>query len=69
MENIGPVEKDLRESIWERFKTASTIINKKHQQHFEGIKAKEKENLNNKITLCETIEAFDYSTFTTYQHW
>lgn len=67
--NIGPVEKDLRESIWERFKTASTIINKKHQQHFEGIKAKEKENLNNKITLCETIEAFDYSTFTTFKHW
>jgi len=67
--NIGPVEKDLRESIWERFKTASTIINKKHQQHFEGIKAQEKENLNNKITLCETVEAFDYSTFTTFKHW
>lgn len=67
--NIGPVEKDLRESIWDRFKAASTIINKKHQQHFETIKAQEKENLNKKIALCEKIEAIDYSSFTTFKHW
>ena len=67
--NIGPVEKDLRESIWERFKLASSNINKKYQQHFEDIKAKEKENLNSKIALCEAIETLDYSALTTFKHW
>ena len=67
--NIGPVEKDLRESIWERFKLASSNINKKYQQHFEDIKAKEKENLNSKIALCEAIETIDYSALTTFKHW
>ena len=67
--NVGPVEKDLRESIWERFKLASSNINKKYQQHFEEIKAKEKENLNSKIALCEAIETIDYSALTTFKHW
>ena len=67
--NVGPVEKDLRESIWERFKLASSNINKKYQQHFEEIKAKEKENLNRKIALCEAIETIDYSALTTFKHW
>ena len=54
---IGPVAKEEREEIWNRFKAASTIINKRHQQHFEGIRAKEEENLARKTELCEKVEA------------
>ena len=54
---IGPVAKDLREQIWGRFKAASTIINKKHQQHFEQLRAQEEENLTRKMALCEQAEA------------
>lgn len=67
--NIGPVAKELRESIWERFKTASSIINKKHQQYFEDIKAKEKENLNKKILLCEAVETIDLTSLSTFKQW
>ena len=54
---IGPVSKELREEIWQRFKTASSVINKRHQQHFEGLRAREEENLERKTKLCEQIEA------------
>ena len=54
---IGPVAKDLREQIWARFKAASTVINKKHQQHFEELRAKEEENLAKKTELCEKVDA------------
>ena len=54
---IGPVAKEEREEIWNRFKAASTIINKRHQQHFEGIRAREEENLARKTELCEKVEA------------
>ena len=54
---IGPVAKEQREEIWNRFKEASTVINKRHQQHFEGIRAKEEENLTRKTALCEKVEA------------
>ena len=53
----GPVSKELREEIWNRFKAASTIINKRFQQHFEGLRAKEEENLAKKTVLCEKVEA------------
>lgn len=53
----GPVAKDLRDEIWTRFKNASTVINKKHQQHFEELRAREEENLTKKIALCEKVEA------------
>lgn len=53
----GPVAKELRESIWVRFKAASTVINKKHQQHFEKLRAEEEENLTKKTALCEKVEA------------
>ncbi|WP_288966920.1 DUF349 domain-containing protein [uncultured Prevotella sp.] len=53
----GPVAKELREGIWARFKAASTVINKKHQQHFEDIRAKEEDNLKKKTELCEKVEA------------
>ena len=53
----GPVSKELREEIWQRFKAASTIINKAHQQHFETLRAREEENLQKKTALCEKVEA------------
>ena len=56
---IGPVAKELREEIWTRFKNASTVINKKHQQHFEDLRAKEEENLAKKTALCEKIETIN----------
>lgn len=53
----GPVEKELREEIWTRFKTASTVVNKRHQQHFEDIRSQEETNLVKKTELCEKVEA------------
>ena len=54
---IGPVSKELREEIWNRFKAASTVINKRHQQHFDALRAREEENLARKTELCEKVEA------------
>jgi len=54
---IGPVAKEMREEIWNEFKAASTVINKRHQQHFEDIRAKEEDNLARKTALCEKVEA------------
>ena len=65
----GPVAPELREELWTRFKAASTIINRRHQEHFEAKKEVEKENLEKKTAICEQIEAIDYSTLTTYQAW
>ena len=56
---IGPVSKELREEIWQRFKAASTVINKRHQQHFEDLRAREEDNLNKKTALCEKVEAIN----------
>lgn len=53
---IGPVAKELREEVWARFKAASTVINKRHQQHFEDLRAKEEENLARKTALCEKVK-------------
>ncbi|MDY6408921.1 MAG: DUF349 domain-containing protein [Prevotella sp.] len=53
----GPVAKDLREEVWARFKAASTVVNKRHQQHFEDLRSKEEENLQRKTELCEKVEA------------
>jgi len=65
----GPVSKESREEIWNRFKTASTVINKRHQQHFEELKDKEKENLDQKTVICELLEAIEYDKLTTFQSW
>ena len=54
---IGPVAKEQREEIWNRFKAASSVINKRHQAHFEGVRAKEEDNLARKTVLCEKVEA------------
>ena len=66
---IGPVAKEQREAIWNRFKTASTIINRRHQQHFEGIKEKEQRNLDEKMVICEIVEAMEYDKMLTFQDW
>ena len=55
--DTGPVSKDLREEIWNRFKAASTVVNKRHQQHFENLRAQEEDNLTRKTALCEKVEA------------
>lgn len=65
----GPVAPELREEVWTRFKAASTIINRRHQEHFEGKKEQERVNLEKKTALCEEIENIDYATLTNYQAW
>ena len=65
----GPVSKESREEIWNRFKTASTVINKRHQEHFEHLKEKEKENLDQKTVICELLEGIEFDKLTTFQHW
>ncbi|MDH6343051.1 chromosome segregation ATPase [Parabacteroides sp. PFB2-12] len=66
---IGPVAKELREEVWGRFKAASTVINKRHQDHFEKLKAKEQENLDAKTAICEEIESIDYDQLKTFKDW
>lgn len=66
---IGPVAKELREELWSRFKAASTIINKRHQEHFEGLKAKEQENLEAKTAICEQIENIDFQALKSFKDW
>lgn len=65
----GPVAKELRDEIWKRFKDASTVINKRHQDHFEAIKAKEEENLAKKTELCQQVEALEFDGLKTYAQW
>ena len=65
----GPVAKEQREEIWARFKAASTTVNRRHQQHFEGIKEKEQRNLDEKIVICEIVEAMEYDKMQTFQDW
>ena len=65
----GPVAKDLREQIWTRFKAASTVINKRHQQHFEELRAREEENLTRKTALCEQVEALIKEENNTASDW
>lgn len=66
---IGPVAKESREEVWNRFKAASTIINRRHQQHFDELKKKEQENLDQKVVICEIIEGIDYTALVKYQDW
>lgn len=65
----GPVAKEIREEIWERFKNASSVIRKKHQAFFEERKSKEKENADAKTALCEKIEAISTDSLKTYAAW
>lgn len=66
---IGPVAKELREEIWTRFKAASTVINKRHQQHFETLRQEEEENLTKKTALCEKVEDIVAQEYKTAGEW
>ena len=65
----GPVGKEEREEVWNRFKAASTIINRRHQQYFEGIKEREQRNLDEKTVICEIVEAMQQEQLHTFQEW
>ncbi len=65
----GPVASDLREQIWTRFKDASTVINKRHQEYFEARKQKEEENLAKKTAICEAIEGINLEELKTFAEW
>ncbi len=67
--SIGPVAKELRENVWARFKAASTVVNRRHQQHFEALKEKEQNNLDQKTVICEIAEAIEYDTLKTFADW
>ena len=66
---IGPVAKEMRESIWARFKAASTTVNRRHQKHFEDLKEQEQNNLDQKTVICEIAEAMEYDKLTTFTDW
>ena len=66
---IGPVEKDLREDLWNRFKAASTVVNKRHQEFFESRKELENENLEKKTAICEKIEGIETEGLKTFAEW
>jgi len=66
---IGPVAKELREEIWSRFKKASSIVNKKHQEHFESLRLLEQRNLQEKTAICVEVETIDYSELSTFKDW
>lgn len=67
--DTGLVAKELRDEIWERFKAASTTVNRRHQQHFEALKEVEQHNLDQKTVICEIIEAIDYKELTNFASW
>lgn len=67
--DIGPVAKELREEIWNRFKEASTKINKKYQDHFIQLKEKEEQNLEEKTAICQEIKDIDYSVLQSAKEW
>ena len=66
---IGPVAKELRESLWERFKTASSAVNKRQAQYFEELKAKEEDNLARKTALCEELENNEVTNIKSTTDW
>lgn len=65
----GPVNRELREEIWNRFKAASTVVNKRHQEFFESRKEAEQENLNQKSAICDEIEGFNLEELKTFAEW
>ena len=67
--DTGPVAKELRDEIWNRFKAASTAVNRRHQQHFESLKETEQHNLDQKTVICEIVEAIEYNELKTFSAW
>ena len=65
----GPVAKEQREEIWNRFKAASTTVNKRHQDFFLGRKQEEEENLAKKTNLCEQVEVLNFESLSTMAEW
>ncbi len=66
---IGPVSRELRDAIWARFQAASLVVNKKHQDYFSSLHQQEKENYQQKLELCEKIEAIDTLQLGTFKQW
>jgi hypothetical protein len=66
---VGPVPRDKKDELWERFKAATSIINKKHQDYFEGRKSEQKKNLDAKIALCEKVEEIANSEIEVHRDW
>ena len=66
---IGPVAKEVREQIWDEFKEASTVINKRHQDYFQVRKAEETDNEAKKTALCEKVEAIDINALHSFADW
>ena len=66
---IGPVSRENREEIWNRFKSASTVVHKKHHDYFDKLKETEIENLEKKKALCEKLESMDLSELSSYKAW
>ena len=66
---VGPVPRDKKDELWERFKAATSIINKKHQDYFEGRKSDQKKNLDAKVALCEKVEEIANSPIETHREW
>lgn len=67
--DTGPVAKELRDEIWNRFKAASTAVNRRHQQHFEALKETEQHNLDQKTVICEIVEAIEFDQLKTFAAW
>lgn len=67
--DTGPVAKELREEVWSRFKTASTAVNRRHQQHFEALKEAEQHNLDQKTVICEIVESIEYDELKSFTAW
>ena len=66
---IGPVARDVREEMWNKFKEASTVVNKRHQDFFQNKKENEQANETAKTELCEKVEAIDFDNFKSYSEW
>ena len=67
--DTGPVAKELRDEVWNRFKAAPTVVNRRHQQHFEALKEAEQHNLDQKTVICEIVESIEYDELKTFSAW
>lgn len=67
--DLGPVAKELRESLWEEFREVSAVVNRRHQEYFEQRKASELANEQAKTAICEEIEGIDISAINSFNEW
>lgn len=65
----GPVAAEQKETLWDRFKAASSVINRRHQEHFESLKQEQLKNLEVKTALCEAAEALVATVPTSHKEW